>query len=285
MVLNESQKVLEKISAETLYLPDVNNDTCSTITDTTDVLLQVKPYLPLTTKASISKIGNYRPNHHRKNLKPKEVKEPKINPPLSDINSLDDTKTDKDISTCSDNTLLRNEMTIKLQKLQERNKILRQMLYSKSTRCNNNLHVTIESRTGDSMNSTTNTFVKPETHKKDSNVLTSTFANSPNIFLASLSSIRSTDTTDPLHGSMLEFLNNNKSESSSTGKLLENIENTEHKLYLDKLLKDIEDSSSSILTTPLFDVQSLAGHQQESTTMKQLPGKVIEDLFVLVMLC
>ena len=269
---------MERISAEVLSLPDINNDSCSTITDTTDVLLQAKPYFPSTTKANMLKIGNYRPGHHKKKIKPTEIKDSQRNA-FSNSNSLNDPNTDKDSSTCNADVLLRNEMTIKLQQLQERNKVLRHLLYSKSTRYNKNPFQTIENGPGDSMDSMASILVKPDIQDKDANVLTSTFANSPNIFLASLSSIRSTESTDPLHGSILEFLNNTKSKCPTSGveNLTENIENAEHKLYLDKLLKDIEDSSSSILTTPLFDARSMSEHRQESTRMKHLLGKFTRE--------
>ena len=96
-------------------------------------------------------------------------------------------------------------------------------------------------------------------------ILTSTFQNTPKKLTVDVSSIESANSIEPQESSYVQKRTKAKKRSNcvSNGlsltdetarRLVSDIPNEKHKQYLNSLIKDIEDSSSSVVTTPWLEV-------------------------------
>ncbi len=155
-----------------------------------------------------------------------------------------------------------------LQSVERRNRILRQLLYSHGAVGQHLVLKPVSSDNSDVASlpeaSPTERSVRFDAHP--TNVLTSTFLSTPKKMAVDISSIESVSSTDleQVKCQILNLVNQSKENKpedtqrdETVKKLMGGIANEGHRQYLNSLIKDIEESSSSVVTTPWLEALQL----------------------------
>ena len=185
---------------------------------------------------------------------------------LNDLNhdDLQDNAISSHFHGCSSS---KESLQNKLLSVERRNRILRQLLYSHNIVGQGTLlkHADSERSLVQSTPEILPAGRSVRFELDTADILTSTFQNTPKKLTVDVSSIESTNSSEPQQSSVigtskkpgkrLKGVLNGSSVSDETAKrLVSDIPNEKHKQYLNSLIKDIEDSSSSVVTTPWLEL-------------------------------
>ena len=186
---------------------------------------------------------------------------------LNDLNHKDlqnsYSSSQKRSSSCSSRHMLQE----KVMSVEKRNRILRQLLYSHNIMGQG---IVLKSVGSESSRALSTPEIVPAGRSvhfniETADILTSTFQNTPKKLTVDVSSIESANSIEPQESSYVQKRAKPKKGSNRTlnglsltdetaKRLVSDIPNEKHKQYLNSLIKDIEDSSSSVVTTPWLEV-------------------------------
>ena len=187
---------------------------------------------------------------------------------LNDLNHYD--LQTNDTSSCLHNTRdSKHNLQEKLLAVEKRNRILRQLLHSHNIIGQGTMLKRLTSKTSDVPSTPEVLPAGRSVHFElgTAEILTSTFQNTPKKLTVDVSSIESANSIDTQQCSFTQMHKRSgaKKESNVTFKassltdetariFVSGIHDENHKQYLNSLIKDIEDSSSSVVTTPWLEV-------------------------------
>ena len=175
-----------------------------------------------------------------------------------------------DTSSCLHSTRdSKQNLQEKLLAVEKRNRILRQLLHSHNIIGQGTVLKPVTSKSSDIPSTPEVLPAGRSVHFEldTAEILTSTFQNTPKKLTVDVSSIESANSIDPQQCSFTQMhkRSGTKKESNATFKassltdetariFVSGIHDENHKQYLNSLIKDIEDSSSSVVTTPWLEV-------------------------------